>query len=136
MPSCERFFYALSDCIRKSECVKEQKHKPSECIQRLLRAKVQQQNGLQLFKDSTNNTNTNTNTHDSLPAHDNLSIHKVDKTKNSDGGETINIAWECAHQHQSYMECMYFNSNPRNRFRPAYGSLGVNASDADEDNTK
>lgn len=40
MPSCDKFFDQLAQCLKESKCVTELGNKPSKCLQLLIESKI------------------------------------------------------------------------------------------------
>lgn len=99
MPSCEKFFENLGQCLLASECVLSKGKKPTECLKLLLEAKSQS-----IITRSTL---------------DNGFLNESEKSENN----ILKIApMECMNAHQAYSECRAMLMNPKSRFRGPYGS--------------
>ncbi|KAJ3304759.1 hypothetical protein HDV03_002300 [Kappamyces sp. JEL0829] len=98
MPTCQKFFDQLAECLLASKCVKEHGEKPSDCLGLLLRAKVYTQQ------------------------------HKEVEALGDTGKEILadkpseRAPLECLQAQQAYSECKISLMNPRFRLRGPYGS--------------
>lgn len=99
MPSCKRFFEELGNCLVKSECCVKYGNKPTECLELLMKSKVQVQS--QKEKEASEGRNANDS-----------SISPISTTE---------VPTECFKAHQSYSECRIALMNPKSRFRGPYG---------------
>lgn len=115
MPSCQKFFEELGECLQKSACAKDHNIKPSKCLELLLRAKVHTQ---QTKEEQATGISRN------------LSAKSIqERQSDSANSPTAMIMngvdpaapMECAKAHQSYTECRIALMNPKSRFRGPYG---------------
>ena len=94
MPSCQKFFDALAECIMASSCINHYDKQPNDCIESLVKAKLY-----------------------------NRSISSPDSIRGKipiPPPEPF-APIECDLHHQAYTECRIAIMNPRNRFRTPYG---------------
>ncbi|EGF76997.1 hypothetical protein BATDEDRAFT_28087 [Batrachochytrium dendrobatidis JAM81] len=94
MPSCDRFFEDLAECLMASDCVVKYGKRPQECVEAIMRAKLYDRSISQPETILVDNV---------IPPPDSYTPS------------------ECMLKHQAYQECKVHLMNPRRRFRTPYG---------------
>jgi hypothetical protein len=106
MPTCQKFFEELGECLIKSDCNQKYGVAPSNCLQLLMQAKA--------FSQITKE--------DQAARGNNGHVNYDSEKKSLELEVDPKAPLECAKVHQSYSECRIALMNPKSRFRGAYGS--------------
>lgn len=101
MPSCQKFFDKLADCLIASTCVQTDSLKPTECLDLLIQAK----------------------THARIERDNAVTGAVVESYMPDKKAPT-----ECIKAHQLYSECRVMLMNPKSRLRGPYGGWIFNIS--------